>query len=114
SKSGCDSSCTEESDNECKLSGCDQNFIQTTSSDGVKSTNTDDAVTRGKLTNKGRWTKEEDALLKQLVSCVEEMENGIRWDEVAMHFGDRNEIQCQQRWAKVVNPELIKGPWTKE
>lgn len=23
-------------------------------------------------------------------------------------------MQCQQRWAKVVNPELIKGPWTKE
>lgn len=23
-------------------------------------------------------------------------------------------MQCQQRWAKVVNPDLIKGPWTKE
>lgn len=23
-------------------------------------------------------------------------------------------MQCQQRWTKVVNPELIKGPWTKE
>lgn len=23
-------------------------------------------------------------------------------------------MQCQHRWQKVLNPELIKGPWTKE
>uniref|UniRef100_A0A8D2L0J4 Transcriptional activator Myb n=1 Tax=Varanus komodoensis TaxID=61221 RepID=A0A8D2L0J4_VARKO len=23
-------------------------------------------------------------------------------------------VQCQHRWQKVLNPELIKGPWTKE
>ncbi|XP_025203909.1 myb-related protein B isoform X5 [Melanaphis sacchari] len=59
--------------------------------------------------NKGRWTKEEDMRLKQLVDEYQE-----RWDLIAQHFNDRSDIQCQQRWHKVVNPDLVKGPWTKE
>ena len=39
---------------------------------------------------------------------------GERWDSIAKFLKDRTDIQCQQRWTKVVNPELIKGPWTKE
>jgi hypothetical protein len=23
-------------------------------------------------------------------------------------------VQCLHRWQKVLNPELVKGPWTKE
>lgn len=37
-----------------------------------------------------------------------------RWEIIAKHFPDRSDVQCQQRWQKVVNPELVKGPWTKE
>ncbi|XP_050440569.1 transcriptional activator Myb isoform X3 [Adelges cooleyi] len=59
--------------------------------------------------NKGRWTKDEDIRLKQLVDEYQE-----RWDIIAQHFNDRSDIQCQQRWHKVVNPDLVKGPWTKE
>ncbi|KAL3288413.1 hypothetical protein HHI36_002860 [Cryptolaemus montrouzieri] len=62
-----------------------------------------------KQINKGRWSKEEDAQLKQLVEQYNE-----KWDVIAEHFPDRSDIQCQQRWTKVVNPELVKGPWTKE
>jgi hypothetical protein len=40
--------------------------------------------------------------------------HGERWDFVASHFPDRADVQCQHRWQKVVNPELVKGPWTKE
>lgn len=47
--------------------------------------------------------------LKQLVEEYNE-----RFDIIAKHFPDRSDIQCQQRWQKVVNPELVKGPWTKE
>ncbi|XP_019865142.1 myb-related protein B isoform X2 [Aethina tumida] len=66
--------------------------------------------TRAKKTiNKGRWTKEEDARLKQLVE-----DHNEKWDVIAEHFPDRSDVQCQQRWTKVVNPQLIKGPWTKE
>lgn len=37
-----------------------------------------------------------------------------KWDRIAEFFPDRSDVQCQQRWTKVVNPELVKGPWTKE
>lgn len=26
----------------------------------------------------------------------------------------RTDVQCLHRWQKVLNPEIIKGPWTKE
>ncbi|XP_034247056.1 myb-related protein B isoform X2 [Thrips palmi] len=62
-----------------------------------------------KAVNKGRWTKEEDALLKTLVE-----EHSENWEMIASNFPDRSDVQCQQRWLKVVNPALVKGPWTKE
>ncbi|GLV39724.1 Myb oncogene-like [Carabus blaptoides fortunei] len=62
-----------------------------------------------KSINKGRWSKEEDIRLKQLVEEYRE-----RWELISQHFPDRSDVQCQQRWTKVVNPELVKGPWTKE
>lgn len=36
------------------------------------------------------------------------------WKVVCSFFSDRSDIQCQHRWLKVLNPELVKGPWTKE
>jgi hypothetical protein len=30
------------------------------------------------------------------------------------YFSDRSDQQCQHRWHKVLNPEIVKGPWTKE
>ena len=54
--------------------------------------------------NRGRWTKEEDEKLKRLVEV-----HGERWDLLASHFPDRADVQCQHRWQKVVNPELVKG-----
>ena len=60
--------------------------------------------------NRGRWLKEEDERLKQVVETV----GDTQWNVVASYFHDRSEVQCQQRWEKVVNPLLIKGPWTKE
>nr|XP_053646804.1 transcriptional activator Myb-like [Cherax quadricarinatus] len=62
-----------------------------------------------KHVNKGRWTKDEDEKLKVLVE-----QHGEKWEAIAGCFLDRNDVQCQQRWQKVVNPELVKGPWTKE
>ncbi|XP_065352725.1 myb protein isoform X3 [Cloeon dipterum] len=62
-----------------------------------------------KPVSKARWSKEEDEQLKQLVE-----KHGDNWEVVSGYFPLRSDIQCQQRWQKVVNPELIKGPWTKE
>lgn len=56
-----------------------------------------------------KWTKNEDSLLKQMVE-----QYGEKWDLISSELKERSDIQCQQRWTKVVNPELIKGPWTKE
>uniref|UniRef100_A0A4W3GBR3 MYB proto-onco like 1 n=1 Tax=Callorhinchus milii TaxID=7868 RepID=A0A4W3GBR3_CALMI len=63
-----------------------------------------------KLCNKVKWTPDEDEKLKKLVE-----ENGTEdWNFIANHFVNRTDVQCQHRWQKVLNPELIKGPWTKE
>jgi len=59
---------------------------------------------------KNRWTKEEDELLNRL--C--EQFGTKDWKLIKQHFSARTEYQCQQRWQKVLNPALIKGPWTKE
>ncbi|XP_032593997.1 myb protein isoform X2 [Drosophila grimshawi] len=56
-----------------------------------------------------RWSKSEDVLLKALVE-----KHGERWDIIGPNFKERLEQQVQQRWAKVLNPELIKGPWTRD
>ncbi|XP_077987181.1 myb-related protein A-like [Glandiceps talaboti] len=63
-----------------------------------------------KYINKGRWTKDEDERLRQVVeSCGTD-----NWKLIASYFNDRTDVQCLHRWQKVLNPELIKGPWTKE
>lgn len=36
------------------------------------------------------------------------------WKVIANYLPNRTDVQCQHRWQKVLNPELIKGPWTKE
>lgn len=61
------------------------------------------------ILNKMRWSKYEDGALKSLVD-----QHGERWDVIGQLLKDRTDLQCQQRWTKVLNPELIKGPWTKE
>jgi len=32
----------------------------------------------------------------------------------AEFFPERTQVQCLHRWQKVLNPELVKGPWTQE
>ncbi|EPQ10779.1 Myb-related protein B [Myotis brandtii] len=36
------------------------------------------------------------------------------WKFLASHFPNRTDQQCQYRWLRVLNPDLVKGPWTKE
>ncbi|CAG09088.1 unnamed protein product [Tetraodon nigroviridis] len=59
---------------------------------------------------KTRWTREEDEKLKKLV----ELHGSEDWKLIASLLPNRTDVQCQHRWQKVLNPELIKGPWTKE
>ncbi|XP_061756674.1 transcriptional activator Myb isoform X2 [Nerophis ophidion] len=59
---------------------------------------------------KTRWTREEDEKLKKLV----ELHGSEDWKVIANLLSNRTDVHCQHRWQKVLNPELIKGPWTKE
>ncbi|KAJ4953057.1 hypothetical protein NE237_029889 [Protea cynaroides] len=59
---------------------------------------------------KGQWTPEEDELLRKAVQRFK----GKNWKKIAECFKDRTDVQCLHRWQKVLNPELVKGPWSKE
>ncbi|XP_062095629.1 transcription factor MYB3R-5 [Humulus lupulus] len=59
---------------------------------------------------KGGWTPQEDETLRSAVAAF----NGKSWKKIAEFFNDRSEVQCLHRWQKVLNPELVKGPWTPE
>ncbi|WOL09275.1 Myb-related protein B-like [Canna indica] len=59
---------------------------------------------------KGGWTPQEDETLTKAVEAYK----GRCWKKIAEFFPDRTEVQCLHRWQKVLNPKLIKGPWTPE
>ncbi|XP_019340180.1 myb-related protein B isoform X3 [Alligator mississippiensis] len=59
---------------------------------------------------KVKWTHEEDERLKALVKQFGQTD----WKFLASHFPNRSDQQCQYRWLRVLNPDLVKGPWTKE
>lgn len=60
--------------------------------------------------SKGGWTDEEDETLRRAVQLYQ----GKNWKKIAEFFDDRTDVQCLHRWQKVLNPELIKEPWTAE
>uniref|UniRef100_A0A7N6AHI2 V-myb avian myeloblastosis viral oncogene homolog-like 2b n=1 Tax=Anabas testudineus TaxID=64144 RepID=A0A7N6AHI2_ANATE len=59
---------------------------------------------------KVKWTQEEDDKLKALVQKLGPSD----WKYIASFIPNHTEHQCQHRWFKVLDPELVKGPWTKE
>lgn len=51
-----------------------------------------------------------DACLRKAVE-----ENGAKnWKKIAESVQGRTDVQCLHRWQKVLNPNLVKGPWTDE
>ncbi|XP_077409946.1 myb-related protein A isoform X2 [Vanacampus margaritifer] len=63
-----------------------------------------------KVRRKVKWSHDEDEKLKELV----EQRGTDSWKSITNSFPGRTDGQCQHRWQKVLNPELVKGPWTKE
>uniref|UniRef100_A0AAY4EIV6 Uncharacterized protein n=1 Tax=Denticeps clupeoides TaxID=299321 RepID=A0AAY4EIV6_9TELE len=59
---------------------------------------------------KVKWTQEEDDNLRILVQKC----GSNDWKKIAGILQNRTEHQCQHRWCKVLDPDLVKGPWTKE
>lgn len=39
---------------------------------------------------------------------------GKNWKKIAQYLTGRTDVQCLHRWQKVLNPSLVKGPWTEE
>ncbi len=80
-----------------------------TSSSSKRRSSSKKAVARG---GGGRWTKEEDQKLRAAVAAV----GPQNWKMIATDYlGDqRSDVQCLHRWQKVLQPGLVKGPWTKE
>lgn len=60
--------------------------------------------------SRGTWTSAEDEALINAVN-----EHGAKnWKKIAELVPGRSDVQCLHRWQKVLNPELVKGPWTEE
>ncbi|KAM9751438.1 v-myb avian myeloblastosis viral oncogene homolog-like 2a isoform 2-T2 [Menidia menidia] len=59
---------------------------------------------------KAKWTQEEDDNLKILVSNFGTKD----WNTIASFLPGRTEMQCMVRWKKHLDPDAIKGFWTKE
>ncbi|XP_041859355.1 v-myb avian myeloblastosis viral oncogene homolog-like 2a isoform X2 [Melanotaenia boesemani] len=57
-----------------------------------------------------KWTQEEDENLKILVKNFGKKD----WSTIASFFPGRTETQCMLRWKKYLDPDLIKGFWSKE
>ncbi|OWZ23010.1 Myb-like DNA-binding protein [Phytophthora megakarya] len=57
-----------------------------------------------------RWTKNQDAALRESVRIHGEK----NWKAIAELVPGRNHAQCLQRWRKVLKPGLVKGHWSFE
>ena len=66
------------------------------------------AVANGNVKAKGHWTEAED---KKLAEAVK-VNKGKNWKKIAEAIQGRTDVQCLHRWQKVLNPNLVKGPWT--
>ncbi|XP_068454566.1 v-myb avian myeloblastosis viral oncogene homolog-like 2a isoform X2 [Clinocottus analis] len=62
------------------------------------------------ITCKVKWTQEEDENLKILVSNFGKKD----WKNIASFLPGRTDFQCIHRWRKYLDPDLVKGFWTKE
>ena len=54
------------------------------------------------------WSEAEDELLRQGVA----KHANKNWKSIADGLPHKTAIQCLHRWRKVLDPEVIKGPWT--
>ncbi|KAL9262469.1 Transcription factor MYB3R-3-like protein [Drosera capensis] len=66
--------------------------------------------TSGPMRRTCGWTPAEDDTLRYAVK----VHNGKNWKKIAEFLPQKTEVQCLHRWQKVIKPDLIKGPWSKE
>ncbi|XP_071331760.1 v-myb avian myeloblastosis viral oncogene homolog-like 2a isoform X2 [Trachinotus anak] len=73
-------------------------------------TDSDTAEKKDGTKCKVKWTQEEDENLKILVSNFGKKD----WKTIASFLPGRTEFQCMLRWKKHLDPDLVKGFWSKE
>lgn len=56
------------------------------------------------------WTRQEDEFLCKIKSSNE----NPKWAEIMHYFPSKTQHQVNERWEKVLNPDLVKGSWTRE
>ncbi|CAO3672428.1 unnamed protein product [Rhizopus stolonifer] len=70
--------------------------------------------------HKGRWTEEEDNVLRYSVleyANLTDPEGRIQpipWNKIAERIPNRTGIQCQARWTEALDPYVRKGKWAQE
>jgi hypothetical protein len=67
-------------------------------------------TTHFKTEKKGKWSEKEDEQLTKLVKIY----NYKNWKSISQHIPGRSAIQCLHRWTKILQPGLVKGPWTAQ
>ncbi len=67
-----------------------------------------EAVGRPK-NNSASWNDAQDEALKQLVG----QHNGRNWKAIAAGLDGKTPTQCLHRWQRVLNPNVVKGPWKR-
>lgn len=72
--------------------------------------NDTDSDTAEKKAGMPRWTQEEDENLKILISNFGKK----NWKMIASFLPGRTEYQCVQRWKKFLDPDILRGCWSKE
>lgn len=61
---------------------------------------------------KGRWTKEEDERLVELVGRIGSRK--IKWAVIAKDMPGRLGKQCRERWYSYLAPDVVTDPYTEE
>jgi len=56
------------------------------------------------------WTPEEDEQLRVMVK----QQGACGWKIIAKSLPGKSDIQCLHRWKKVLDPDIVKGPFSKE
>uniref|UniRef100_M4CPG4 Uncharacterized protein n=1 Tax=Brassica campestris TaxID=3711 RepID=M4CPG4_BRACM len=73
-----------------------------------------DGLTEGNPPKSRQGTELHDNQFDEILRKAVHNFKGKNWKKIAEYFKDRTDVQCLHRWQKVLNPELVKGPWTKE
>ncbi|KAK4388856.1 Transcription factor R-1 [Sesamum angolense] len=71
-----------------------------------------DVPQRGNGLRKSKYS--EFSLKDEILRMAVQRFKGKNWKKIAECFKDRTDVQCLHRWQKVLNPDLVKGPWSKE